>query len=132
MKSVVATDSSNNFFVGWTLAGSTWLLTHPDSLKLLAAFFFICSVFCWLNVTFKCTLPPILLMLISFIYTLHDAAFVLYLRQTLLIFWLFKPFNIKRTVSSHFVAKNYNTLYLYVEAVIFKIWKYTLHKRAIL
>jgi hypothetical protein len=23
MKSVVATDSSNNFFVGWTLAGST-------------------------------------------------------------------------------------------------------------
>jgi hypothetical protein len=47
MKSVVATDSSNNFFVGWTLAGSTWLLTHTDSLKLL---FFICSAFCWLNV----------------------------------------------------------------------------------
>ena len=42
MKSVVATDSSNNFLVGWTPAGSTWLLTHPDSLKLLAAFV-ICS-----------------------------------------------------------------------------------------
>ena len=69
-------DSSYNFFVGWTLAGSTWLLTHPDSLKLL--FFNICSVFCWLNVTFKCTLPPILLMLISFIHTLHDAALNLF------------------------------------------------------
>ena len=40
MKSVVATDSSNNFFVGWTRAGSTWLLTHIDSLKLLLFFFF--------------------------------------------------------------------------------------------
>jgi hypothetical protein len=29
-------------------------------------------------------------------------------------------------------GKNYNMLYLYVEAVIFKIWKYTPHKRAIL
>ena len=67
----VATDSSNNFFAGWTLAGSTWLLTHPDSLKLLAAFFYKFRLFCWLNVTFKCTLPPILLMSISFIHTLH-------------------------------------------------------------
>ena len=41
MKSVVATDSSNKFFVGWTLAGSTWLLTHIDSLKLL--FFYVQS-----------------------------------------------------------------------------------------
>jgi hypothetical protein len=31
--------------------------------------------------------------------------FALYLRQTL-IFWLSKPFNFKRRVSSHFVAKN--------------------------
>jgi hypothetical protein len=38
MKSIVATDSSNKFFVGWTLAGSTWLLTHTDSLKLLFSF----------------------------------------------------------------------------------------------
>jgi hypothetical protein len=52
-----------NFFVGWTLAGSTWLLTHIDSLKLL--FFLMFRVLCWLNVTFKSTLPPILLMLIS-------------------------------------------------------------------
>jgi hypothetical protein len=69
-------DSSNNFFVGWTLGGSTWLLTHPDSLKLL--FFYMFRVFRWLNVTFKCTLPPILLMLISFIHTLHDAALNLF------------------------------------------------------
>ena len=31
-----------------------------------------------------------------------------------------------------FCGKNYNMLYLYVEAVIFKMWKYTPHKRAIL
>jgi hypothetical protein len=31
-----------------------------------------------------------------------------------------------------FCGKNYNMLYLYVEAVIFKIWKYTPHKQAIL
>jgi hypothetical protein len=38
MKYVAATDSFNNCFVGWTLAGSTWLLTHTDSLKLLFSF----------------------------------------------------------------------------------------------
>jgi hypothetical protein len=40
MKYVVATDSSNNFFVGWTLAGSTWLLTHTDSLCVSGRHFF--------------------------------------------------------------------------------------------
>jgi hypothetical protein len=62
-------------------------------------------VFCWLNVTFKSTLPPILLMLISFIHTLHDAALNLFCIWDTLIFWLFKPFNFKRRVSSHFVTK---------------------------
>jgi hypothetical protein len=51
------------------------------------------------------TLPLILLMLISFIHTLHDAALNLFCIWETLIFWLFKPFNFKRRVSSHFVAK---------------------------
>ena len=100
MKSVVATDSSNNLFVGWTLAGSTWLLTHTDSLKLL--FFHMFRVFCWLNVTFKSTLPPILLMLICFIHTLHDTALNLF------CIWdrhLHSGFSSHLIVSSHFVTK---------------------------
>jgi hypothetical protein len=39
-----------------------------------AFFFYMFRVFCCLNVTFKSILPPILLMLISFIHPLHDAA----------------------------------------------------------
>jgi hypothetical protein len=35
-------------------------------------------------------------------------------------------------ISQPFCGKNYNMLYLYLEAVILKIWKYTPHKRAIL
>ena len=131
MKSVVATDSSYNFFVGWTLAGSTWLLTHPDSLKLL--FFNICSVFCWLNVTFKCTLPPILLMLISFIHTLHDAALNLFR------IW---DRHLYSDSSSHLILKEefpanlwqklQHAVFVCGSCHFFKIWKYTPHKRAIL
>ena len=103
MKSVVATDSSNNFFVGWTLAGSTWLLTHPDSLKLL--FLYVQSVLltkCDFYVHSSSYITDVNILYTHI--TWCSFKFVLYLRQTL-IFWLFKPFNFKRRVSSHFVAK---------------------------
>ena len=94
---------SNNFFVGWTLAGFTWLLTHPDSIKRLAAFF-VQSV-----LSTKCDLSA-LFFLYYYVNILYTALNLFCIWDTL-IFWLFKPFNFKRTVSSHFVAKNYNMLY---------------------
>ena len=54
------------------------------------------------------TLPPILLMLISFIHTLHDAAlnlFCIWDRHLYSGFSRHLWFNVKRRVSSHFVAK---------------------------
>jgi hypothetical protein len=55
------------------------LLINPSRQPQTACcFFFLCSVFFLffflLNVTFKCTLSPILLMSISFIHTLHVAS----------------------------------------------------------
>jgi hypothetical protein len=105
MKSVVATDSSNNFFVGWTLAGSTWLLTHTDSLKLL--FLYAQSVLltkCDFYVHSSSYITDVNILYTHI--TWCSFKFVLYLRQTL-IFCLSRHlwFNVKRRVSSHCVAK---------------------------
>ena len=56
---------------------------------------------------FKSTLPPILLMLISFIHTLHDAALNLFCIWDRRLYSGFSSHqvNLKRRVSSHFVAK---------------------------
>jgi hypothetical protein len=82
--------SSNNFFVGWTLAGFTWLLTHPDSIKRLAAFFFF--FFFWFSVlSTKCNFLSALFFLYYYVNILYthitwcSFKFVLYLRHTYIL-----------------------------------------------
>jgi hypothetical protein len=89
--------SSNNFFVGWTLAGSTWLLTHTDSLKLLLFFFYMFSVLltkCDFYVHSSSYITDVNILYTHI--TWCSFKFVLYLRQTQVLYSGF---------SSHLILK---------------------------